>query len=419
MSGSPKYSQAELDRQRQEQLQRARQQQAAAEAKRRREAEERERLRWLESCRRQGRQQAEAVMTAIQQQQGHLYAQDAQDLHHRCQQQRDLIQSAIAQSQFRAIAESLEQIESDVFASVGRKRRDEEEQKRRAELEQQQFELEELTRQVAQIPTADGLKFDALGQQQVNQAVQQVQQAISTGNPATVRQPLSQAIAAVKQYRQQVSQRRAEWHRRRAQAEEQQGELNALIAGLQADPVLMRWQGSAIAQLATLVSQGQQAIADEQFESVTTLLAESRQRSQTLIAAANAAQLQADQRDYITDSIAQTLEEMGFSIVYRQPEDCDPASATILGAKTNSGKGISVSIPVQGEVFYDVDGYPKSTVAAVCDEAEQVLTEMHTVLADKFGVQMGELQWQGKDPNRQLRKADQIPSDRQSHRREH
>ncbi|MFB2923675.1 MULTISPECIES: hypothetical protein [Aerosakkonema] len=57
------------------------------------------------------------------------------------------------------------------------------------------------------------------------------------------------------------------------------------------------------------------------------------------------------------DSIAQTLQAMGFSITFPQPEYPDhPASATILGAVTNTGKGISVSVPIAGQVFDDVDG---------------------------------------------------------------
>ncbi|WP_226586405.1 hypothetical protein [Microseira wollei] len=122
-------------------------------------------------------------------------------------------------------------------------------------------------------------------------------------------------------------------------------------------------------------------------------------------------------RDYIADSIAQTLAEMGFNITFDQKEHPDhPASAIILAAATNTGKGISVSVPIAGQVFYDVDGYLKHSVttvdgntAAVWDEAEQVLTEMHEALEDKFGVKMGEVLWEGKAPKRILRQANQLP----------
>jgi len=40
-----------------------------------------------------------------------------------------------------------------------------------------------------------------------------------------------------------------------------------------------------------------------------------------------------------------------------------------------------------------------------------ILEEMHRILETEFGVQMGELMWGGKDPNRQLHKADDFPQD--------
>ncbi len=55
--------------------------------------------------------------------------------------------------------------------------------------------------------------------------------------------------------------------------------------------------------------------------------------------------------------------------------------------------------------------------AAIGDEAEQVLTEMHTALEDKFGVKMGEVLWQGKDPNRARPHAEQLPSGQRSRSR--
>jgi len=47
--------------------------------------------------------------------------------------------------------------------------------------------------------------------------------------------------------------------------------------------------------------------------------------------------------------------------------------------------------------------------AAVCDEAEAVIDEMHEALEREFEVQTGELLWADKDPNRILRSADELP----------
>jgi hypothetical protein len=121
------------------------------------------------------------------------------------------------------------------------------------------------------------------------------------------------------------------------------------------------------------------AIEAEQFDKPALILAAAKTQEQQIIATANAAQIQADQRDYIAKSIAETLAEMGFFVNEPQLEDSRyPNAALILKAATNSGKGISISIPVEGEVWYNVDGYSKTTeaavgggTAAVCDEAEK------------------------------------------------
>jgi hypothetical protein len=423
MSGSPKYSSAELERQRQEKLERDRQQRAAEEERRRQEAAAREKQRCLENRRTKVRQQAEKFQAELSQQQANLYPNAAQTLQQQLQQHQQTIQTAQSEPALQAVSQHLEQLQQEMQGHIAQKRRDDEEKKRQAELDRQQFVLEELQRQLAQIP--DGRKFAPESEADIAQKLQNVKQVIQTGNPATVRQPLQAAEQALKQHRERVGDRRAEWQRRQAQGEQHLGDLQALVAGLQADPVVMQWQPQEVAQLATQVAAAKQAIASEQFEVVGEILATCQQQSQNTIKTANAAQLKADQRDYIADSIAQSLESLGFSILTRQAEYPDnPASAVILGAATYAGKGISVSIPVEGEVFYDVEGYSKNTETAVgggsaatCDEAEAVLSEMGKILEAEFGVQMGELQWEGKDPNRNIHQVDSLPRSQSSRSR--
>ncbi|KOR35589.1 hypothetical protein AM228_17480 [Planktothricoides sp. SR001] len=415
MSGSPKYSSAELDRQRQEKLERDRRERAAEEERRRQEAAAREKQRRLENRRTKVREQAQKFQAELSQQQANLYPKAAQTLQQQLQQHQQKIQTAQSEPTLQEISQHLEQLQQEMQVHIAQKRRDDEEKKRQAELDRQQFALEELQRQLGQIP--DGAKFAPQSEADIAQKLQNVKQFIQTGNPIAVRQPLQAAEQALAQHRQRVTERRAEWQRRQAQAEQQLGDLQALIAGLQADPVVMRWQPQEVAQLESQIAAATQGITSEQFEVVGEILATCQQQSQNTIKTANAAQLKADQRDYIADSIAQSLESLGFSILARQAEHPDnPASAVILGAATYAGKGISVSIPVEGEVFYDVEGYSKSTEAAVgggsaatCDEAEAVLNEMGKILETEFGVQMGELQWEGKDPNRNIHQADSLP----------
>ena len=88
----------------------------------------------------------------------------------------------------------------------------------------------------------------------------------------------------------------------------------------------------------------------------------------------------------------------------------------VFQASSGSGKSVLVSVPVEGEVWYEVDGYTKTTSAGIsgdvtlaCDEGERVLQEMHTRLDEEFNVEMSEIWWEGKDPNRNLRRADVLP----------
>lgn len=405
MSGSPKYSQAELERQRQEKLEANRRRQAELEAKRRQEAAEKERKRQLEARRQEISAQLQNLATQIQQQSDSIYPEVRQELQQKEQTLKQQISNVTLVNQLSSIEQQIQEIAQKW-----------QEAKRQKEIERQQLALENSDR-TFQIIQTDAQKFDHQGLSSVQESLNQVKNLLLEGNPVPVRQPLQTTQKAIAQLTQSVGQQKQAWQQRKNQAEQDLGTIQAIITGIKADEVINRWQSNAIETLLTLEQQTEKAIALENFEETANLLNQVNTTQAEIIEKANQAQLKADQRDYIADSIAETLQEMGFSIVYRQPEYAEhPASAIILGAATNSGKSISVSVPVEGEVFYDVEGYSKQTLAAVgggsaavCDEAEGVITEMHEVLAEQFGVKMGELNWEGKDPNRQLRQADSLP----------
>lgn len=422
MSGSPKFSEAEIAEWKQKILDAQRQRQAELERQRREEAEEAERQRQLEESRYRLHLRIQALLSDLQWQWANLYSQDAVALQYRCQNQQDKLVQAESETQLLTLSEELVRIEWALRDALYRKRRDEAEKKRRADIERQQFELDELQQRVAQIPKAQALSFDAAGRQQVQCMLQNVRDAIAVGNPVAVRRPLAQATALVQKHLRQITQGDKDWQQQQAQAHQQVADLKVIVAGLKADPVVMRWQATAVQELETQINATQRAIAEGQVKSVVSDLADMRQRRQTILETANTAQNQAQRRDYIAESIGQALQEMGFNITFHQPEHPDhPASAVILGATTQTGKGISVSVPIAGQVFYDVNGYVKHSMAtvegntaAVCDEAEQMLTDMHSTLDNKFGVKMGEVFWQGKDPNRQLRQANPLPNNQRS-----
>ncbi len=409
MSGSPKYSSAQLERQRRERLERERKIKAEAEKRQREEVIARERKLRLENLRTNLIAQTDRINQKISSQKSLIYNQDFNKLQASIQQLKRNLQNALTENNLHNFTPEISTIDTQLYQAVIRKRRDEEEKQRKQEIEQLQFELSELEAEINQISEFDSDKFDSQGRKQVDKTLGNLRQSIKQGNPETVKSPLKDTQTIVKNHLNLVTKNKQKWEQEKLKAEQSFGEMNALINGLKADPVITTWCNHLITKLESLITDGEKEIASENFSKLDNLLTNLQQQSEAIIKIANEAQLKADQRDYIADSIAHSLTEMGFNLVYRQAEHPDhPATAIILGAATNSGKGISVSVPVEGKVYYDIDGYTKT--GAVCEEAENVINEMHNLLEQEFGVKMSELWWEGKDPNRDIKSADDLPN---------
>jgi len=204
----------------------------------------------------------------------------------------------------------------------------------------------------------------------------------------------------------------AEAIQRKSLLEEAATQLSALVAGLTSDDVVMRWQAGQVDDLARSGDVLKQKLLLAR-EDVSGILETAASTAAQIVHEANIAQIKADQRDYVAAGIGAVLQEMGYMVQPAVPEHPEhPASAMIVTAASPSGRVIAVSVPVEGQVWYNVEGFVKSTeaavgggTAAVCDEAEEVITQMHEALAAEYHIDMGELMWEGKDPNRHLRQA--------------
>jgi hypothetical protein len=213
-----------------------------------------------------------------------------------------------------------------------------------------------------------------------------------------------------------LGQRLAAFEKQRA-LDEALAQCEAVLAGLRADPTLMRWHTAAVDALEETFRS--RSAAGAQASDVSALATEMKEQAAELVSAANKAQIKADQRDYVAGSIAAVLRNMGFIVTGPTPEYTDhPASAVFVTGASPSGKAVIVSVPIEGQIWYNVEGYVKTVesqvgggTAAVCDEAEQVILDMHDALEAEFSLKMGELTWEGKDPNRVLRQAKSTPDE--------
>jgi hypothetical protein len=170
--------------------------------------------------------------------------------------------------------------------------------------------------------------------------------------------------------------------------------------------------GEKLADIAAMIEREEWAAAKA---AAGTLLRE----AEDVVRKAQAMQLAEDRRQYVIQGIIDVMEEMGFIIQagYPAPEYPDfSSSATIIQAARLGGGDIALSVPQQGEVWYEVNGFPMqveegSTGQEVysCDQAENEIEKIHNLLEASYGIQMGELRWEGKDPQRIRKRAHDLP----------
>lgn len=273
-----------------------------------------------------------------------------------------------------------------------------------------EMRLQEVIQGLEQIGAADTAALDPAGNEAAHRAVDAARQAVADSSPEA-EALLESAAEAVALHARRGAEKQAERMAQTAHYERAATELRAIAAGLRRDPIVGKWQATAVEELDAIVR-------STPVSSETPLLMEKvRERAAAIIKAASDAQFRADTRDYITNGIARSLGEMGFVVsepLDEHPEH--PATAKVFQASSASGKSVLVSVPIEGQVWYEVDGYTKTTSAGVggdvtlaCDEGERVLEEMHARLDEEFQVGMSEIWWEGKDPNRNLRRADSLP----------
>lgn len=436
MSDSPKYCDVRLDEARRVLLERERKARAEAEAKARREREAAERKRREEEARKRREEEArkeaqrrldqarsdvkgrlDGVDRMARNQAASMAAEDANRLSAASAALAGRIASAADVGRVAALQKEVEALSSDIVAAIERKQRDDAERQRIRDLASLGGRMAAVHNMLAAELIEDRTKFDATGLRALEDVLSNADRLRDAGDPTSLRPLVERLESAAACHVETVGKARAEWHTRRQAASEVAAEVGVFLVGLKADDVLMRWCGPSVEQLMGRGAEAEQAITDERFDQPTEVLTSVRAEAESLVARANEAQLKADQRDYIVNSMADVLSGMGFVVSVPQEEHPGhPASAHILVAQSASGRGFSVSVPVEGDIMYDADGFEMTAedvgaaTVRTCDEAEDVLEDMKSRLAEAFGIVTGELMWDGKPPERISKSAKDLPS---------
>lgn len=188
-------------------------------------------------------------------------------------------------------------------------------------------------------------------------------------------------------------------------------DLRVRIAGIEADEVAMTWSGDEVRAVVEALS----TLADS--VSPTRAAAALSTRLDAALERAQERQLADERRAYILAALQQGLREQGFQVGEARLVGSGFDSEVAFRAVRADRRSVDVNIPVEGHVFYDVDGTHRITERGAdgvaytsCVETEARLEALHADLAEHFGIVTGDLFWETKDPSRERLSANALPS---------
>lgn len=187
-------------------------------------------------------------------------------------------------------------------------------------------------------------------------------------------------------------------------------ELRARLEGIRADDIAMAWSSAEVEAVDAALG-GIDRSADP-----STLARGLHGRLDAALEHAQVRQLAEERRAYVVASLQDGLRQQGFQVGDAVLVGAGDGEVTFRASRADR-RWVEVNVPLQGHVFYDVDGTDRITEGGGdglaytgCDDAEARLEALHSELAQRFGIQAGELLWESKDPNRDRRNANSLPS---------
>ena len=420
MSDSPKYCAARLREERERRLREKRERKAEAERAKRKAAEELRRDTRFEKDRQTAQNELGAIqktLTALSDSKDARFvpAERVETLRARLGALKIVVQETILEDRLRTVRTDLQAIEQDVQSLVVQA----ETATLCAELAAEEAEVVKLERRLATIGAARSEKFDSAGLQELNDLLGNARSHLERRDLGQARRDASAAQQKLATHEKAIAERFKVWQETKNRAEASLAALGDRIAGLRADEVVVRWAGSELAAIEKRYEGALKLAEAEKFEPIpeeSTVLIE---MSQTIVAQAQELQLKEDRRQYIVQGIVEVMGQFGFVVQNGYPaleHPGAPGSATTIQAERIGGGAIAVSVPQEGDIWYDVAGFPMRTETTAdgqtvrsCDEAEQEITRMHEAIREAFGIETSELRWDSKDPDRIRKTAERLP----------
>lgn len=420
MSDSPKYCSARLRAAQERKLREKRERQAAKELARRKAEEERRGSTRLE----QGRKAAKKEFAEIQTDLAALLKTDTarfiqtdqlDALRTRLRELEVVINETILEDRVRATMADLQSIRES-FRVLNTQANA---AKLCMALAAEEAELTKLEHQVTALDHARSEKFDRIGFQELVGLLGNARSNLQRQDLPQVRKDTAEAQKRLIKHRDEVAKQCAAWQAAKDRAEIALATASDRIGGLRADEVLVRWANRELTSVEERLDRLTKMIQEERFEQVCIESVALLKAGDGIVAHAQDVQLKEERRQYVVEGVLGVMHEMGFVVQQGSPalEHPEvPSSATMIHAVRIGGGAIAVSVPQDGEIMYDVGGFPMRTETGgdgrtirTCDEAEQQILRMHEAIKEEFGIEMGELLWEGKDPDRIRKAAERLP----------
>jgi len=420
MSSSPKHCEARLRREREERLRRERERQAALERQRRAEEEgrrQRARLTATQNTARTEHQQIERQLSGFAQGEcGRYVAEGVARVRRALAGVAATINSAQGESDVQTARAELDRLRNDLAQLMA----EGEAARLATHLAREEAALELVRQRFQAMDRRRADKIDRQGRREVEDCLRRAESTLARKDPQQTARITADAQKRLDQHGQLVQQRFAEWSRRHESAQAAVDGARDRVSSLKGDAVVMRWQSSAVRAMEERLHRLSALVETEQFEGAEAEAAKLLEQSEGVVAEADKAQLKDDKRNYIVHGIVEVMKKQGFVVqdgfpAHERPQEA--GSPVLIYASRLGGGAVAVSVPQDGEICYDVEGFDFHTerradggVIRSCDKAEEQLNSLHAALDEAFGIEMSELSWEGKDPDRRKRYADELPT---------
>jgi len=419
MSGSPKYCSAQLREEQERRLREERKRQAEIERARRAAEEEKRRKENLAKAQNHARQETTNLMRQIttfaNEEAARLVSVELEALKKNLHKLENDINRAGDAEQLKRSENTLRRFRDDLRQITAQG----EAARLAAHLAHEEAAVIEIKNKFSAFDQTRSEKFDVDGFREARRLISAAESALNRKVLSETEKIIAEVRIRLERHQATVEKRFSQWFEEKERCNAALESASNRLVGLKADVVVLRWGHQEVNAIEKRLGQISSIIETEKFSLAQNEAKAVLEGMENILIRVQELQLKEDRRRYIADGIIQVMNQMGFIVQAGSPtleKPDSPVSDMIIQARRLGGGAIAVSVPQDGDIWYDVAGLPMreengedGKLIKSCDEAEEQIEKMHEKMEEVFGIQMSELMWEDKDPNRIHKPADRLP----------